>query len=81
MRRLSRTRLTVVAVTLLVAGCAQSAADAGTEPDTSDGAPVMELTGSMLLEPSSGAPGTTVSLTGEGLPPDAELIVDAIGCE
>ena len=76
MRRLSRTRLTVVAVTLLVAGCAQSAADAGTEPDTSDEAPVMELTGSMLLEPSSGAPGTTVSLTGEGLPPDADLIVE-----
>ena len=66
----------MAAAMLVVAGCAQGATQTGAvESGSTEAGPTVDLVGSMLLEPTSGLPGATVALTGEGLPADTDLTV------
>ncbi|MDP3984412.1 MAG: hypothetical protein Q8Q52_05305 [Acidimicrobiia bacterium] len=65
----------VLVLSLLVAGCANGlgAGPAAAGSESEETGPPTDLVGSITLAPSRGLPGTPVTVTGEGLPPAANL--------
>lgn len=68
-------RIALGVTLVMLAGCAQGAAQSTEGPEETQEGPVVDLVGSMLLEPTSGLPGETVALTAEGLPSNVDLEV------
>jgi hypothetical protein len=65
----------ILAVLVLVAACAGTAATEDEAGATEGTLAATDFVGTMRLEPSQGLPGTTVAVTGEGLPASSELIL------
>jgi hypothetical protein len=65
----------ILAVLVLVAACAGTAATEDEAAATEGTLAATDFVGTMRLEPSQGLPGTTVTVTGEGLLASSELIL------
>ncbi len=65
--------LTPLLGAVLVIACAGATTDSNNQPAAEQALTPTDFVGTMTLEPSQGLPGTTVVVTGEGLPTSSEL--------